>query len=425
MTIPGYPAERWPTGRWLRGGLLAGRVLVGVAATASPVAAQQPITAFTLGEALARARETAPEGAAARARVDATRTAVTFAGRRPNPLAELRFENWASGAPNGLPWDVFATLTHTVELGGKREARRGLAEAGADNARAAMGVVQHNLALDVSRIYMDALRARERQRLLATRAAELAELVRVIASRVAVGSAPESDLLKMRTEEARAAADVVRARLAASRAMSLLSARLAVDAPLDSLVQPVVPPSAAPDDRAAAARRPEVVAAGQLVESARRLLRLEDSRSMPDVGVNGGLKRTSGFNTGVVAFTFNVPVFEKNRAARIVAQGQILAAEREREAAERRALGEIAATRVAARQLAEEANRVASTLLEPARGALSAARSAFETGAFDILRVLDAERVYNDAALVALDLELDAVVSAIEARLAAGEEPLP
>jgi outer membrane protein TolC len=108
-----------------------------------------------------------------------------------------------------------------------------------------------------------------------------------------------------------------------------------------------------------------------------------------------------------------------------VAQGQVLAAERDRDALARRALGEMGATRAAARDLAEEVGRAAAMLVEPARGALAAARAAFDTGAFDIMRLLDAERVYTDAALVALDLEIDAVLSAIEARVAAGEDPLP
>ncbi len=40
-------------------------------------------------------------------------------------------------------------------------------------------------------------------------------------------------------------------------------------------------------------------------------------------------------------------------------------------------------------------------------------------------RLVDAERLYVDAATAALDLEIDAVAAAIEARLAAGEDPLP
>jgi hypothetical protein len=43
----------------------------------------------------------------------------------------------------------------------------------------------------------------------------------------------------------------------------------------------------------------------------------------------------------------------------------------------------------------------------------------------DVLRLVDAERVFIDAALVTLTLELDAISAVIDARLAAGEEPLP
>lgn len=414
MTNPGFRAAWLPA------------VCLTACLGAQPAVAQTSPAVFTLADALARARDTSPEGAAADARVDATRRAVDQSGRRLNPLAELRFENWASRAPaHALPLDIFATLTQTFELGGKRAARRGIAEAGAGTAMAARSVVQFGLALDVSRTYLEAVRGRERQRLLTTRAAELAELVRVTASRAAAGAIAESDVLKMRTEQARGVADLVRARLAAARALNVLTARLAVDATLDALVLPAVAPPPARDDGAAVARRADIAAASQVVESARRMLRLEESRAMPDVGVNAGLKRTSGFNTGVVAITFNVPFFDTNRAARVVAQGQVLAAERDRDALARRALGEMGATRAAARDLAEEVGRAAAMLVEPARGALAAARAAFDTGAFDIMRLLDAERVYTDAALVALDLEIDAVLSAIEARVAAGEDPLP
>lgn len=397
-------------------------ILLGLSVSAASAQGAAP---FTLADALAAARESVPETAAAAARVDAARDALTHAGRLQNPVAELRFENWASAAPGGLPWDVFATLTQTVEFGGKRQARRGLVEGVLETAVAARGAVEHAVTLDVSRLYLETLRARDRERLLGTRAAELAELVRVLASRVAAGTTAESDLLKMRTEEARAGSDLLRARVAAARAGALLAARVGRDTPADALVLPAVPPPADTDAAAAIARRPDVVVAGNVVESARRTLRLEQSRSSPDVGVNAGLKRTSGFNTGVVAFTVNVPFFDRNRAARAIALGQVLASERDRDAVARRARGEIDATRLAATQLASEARRATDTLLEPARGALSAARAAFDTGAYDILRLLDAERVYTDAALVALDLEIDAVSSAIEARLAAGEAPLP
>ena len=41
------------------------------------------------------------------------------------------------------------------------------------------------------------------------------------------------------------------------------------------------------------------------------------------------------------------------------------------------------------------------------------------------LKLIDAERVYGEVLRAALDLRLEAIASAIEARIALGEEPLP
>jgi nucleoside-diphosphate-sugar epimerase len=56
---------------------------------------------------------------------------------------------------------------------------------------------------------------------------------------------------------------------------------------------------------------------------------------------------------------------------------------------------------------------------------IDAARAAFQEGAVDVLKVIDAERVYGEVRRVALDLQLEAIESAIETRIALGEEPLP
>ena len=68
---------------------------------------------------------------------------------------------------------------------------------------------------------------------------------------------------------------------------------------------------------------------------------------------------------------------------------------------------------------------VRATLLDPALAARDAARAAYRAGALDVLRLVDAERLATEAALVATELEIEAVATAISARLAAGEGPLP
>ncbi len=404
---------------------------IALALAASPTAAQPsppPASAtFTLADALARARATAPETAAARARVEAAGQAVGQAARGPNPIFEFRLENWASGVSRSLlPYDAFAEVTQVVEIGGKRGARRAVAEAALDSSRATEALAAQMVVLDIARAYLDAVRLRDRRRTLAAQVTDLAEMVRVLDRRVALGTTAESELLKLRTEEARAATELTRTELAADRALSVLTARLDVDATLDALGLPPPPPAAdAIDDALALKRRPDVVSAERAVTAARQALRLEDARAVPDPAVNAGLKRTTGYNTGLFTVTMPVPLFNHNRAARIVAQGQVTAAELELAATERRARGELAAARAAAQRLGERARDIRGRLVDPARGARDAARAAFATGALDVLRLVDAERVFADAALIAIDLETDAVTAAIEARLAAGEDPLP
>jgi len=396
-------------------------LLLSVAVT--PAAAQPAAAPLTLADALTRARETSPAMAAVRARIEGTRAARLRAGRPLNPLVELRSENWPSRAPGGLPLDVFATVTQVVELGGKRGARRGVAEAGVNSAAVTESLIWREIAQAVTTDYLTALRARDQARALATHAESLAEATRVMGRRVAVGSAPEAELLKLRTEEARAVVDRTRAELAAARALATLGAALGTDVTADALQRPAVP--AVPADAALAASHPELVAAATAIDSARATLALERARGVPDVAVNAGVKRTSGFNTGVAAVTVPIPLFDRNGVARALADGQVRAAEQERAATERRLRGALAASRAAATTLTGRAAEAHQQLVDPARGARDAARAAFAAGAMDVLRLLDAERVFIDAALVTLELEIDAVAAVIDARLAAGEEPLP
>ncbi|MCC7123277.1 MAG: TolC family protein [Acidobacteria bacterium] len=405
------------TASWLLAALLAAPAWAG---------AQPAASRLTLADAIARARAVAPEAAAGRARAEAARTGVADAARLPNPIFEFRSENWFSGVSRReLPLDTFAEVTQLIEVGGKRGARRAVAEARAGVEAATAALVERNLVRDVAQVFLEAVRARHRQQALTTQAADLTEMVRVLDRRVAVGTTAEADLLKLRVEQARTALDLVRSETAAAQALAELSARLDVDATLDTLDAPAPPPVDAADVDAVLARRPDVILAVRAVDEARESLRLEQARGVPDPSVNAGYKRTVGYDTALVTVSVPLPVFGRNNLARVIAAGELRAAEFERAAAERRARGELLAAREAATRLTAQARDARTTLVDPARAARDAARAAFQTGALDVLRLVDAERVHADAVLIAIDLEIDAVAAAIAARLAAGEEPLP
>jgi hypothetical protein len=101
------------------------------------------------------------------------------------------------------------------------------------------------------------------------------------------------------------------------------------------------------------------------------------------------------------------------------------AATAERDAARTRLISETTTLVETARTLAERSGRAQTELLEPSEGVRAAAHVAFDEGAVDVLRVIDAERVYADVTRIALDLRLEATSTAIEARIALGEDPLP
>ncbi|MCC6990321.1 MAG: TolC family protein, partial [Acidobacteria bacterium] len=117
-------------------------------------------------------------------------------------------------------------MTQTVELGGKRGARRDAAEAALTSASAAAAIAWREIARAVTTDYLAALRFRDEARARAAHADSLTEASRVMGRRVAVGSAPEAELLKLRTEEARAGVARPRAELAAARAQATLGAAL-------------------------------------------------------------------------------------------------------------------------------------------------------------------------------------------------------
>ena len=64
-------------------------------------------------------------------------------------------------------------------------------------------------------------------------------------------------------------------------------------------------------------------------------------------------------------------------------------------------------------------------LLGPAEGVRNAAQAMFREGATDVLKLVDAERIYADVRREALALAIDAYVAAIEARFAVAQEDIP
>jgi cobalt-zinc-cadmium efflux system outer membrane protein len=241
------------------------------------------------------------------------------------------------------------------------------------------------------------------------------------------GAAPESDLLKFETESARMDIDISKAQLDLDRSLSALTFITGESTLIssDQLVEPdpVVPLSL--DDPAivaAISRHPGVQAANAQWLRAQQVTAFERARRVPDPVVTAGYKRTNGFDTAVAGVALSVPLFDRNGSATARALGEELAAKAERDAVVHRLTLDASALITTARRLADRASRVTGELLEPADGVRHAALAMFREGTSDIMRVIDADRVYSDVKRTAVELRLDALAASVEARLAVGQE---
>jgi cobalt-zinc-cadmium efflux system outer membrane protein len=393
------------------------------------VAAPPSPPALTLAAAVERARTSSPFTQPARSLAEGTSRAAELAGRPLNPLFEFRTENWGPGRSQ-LPLDIFATLSQTWELGGKRAARLGVATADRDLAGANVELAHQQIAVRTAVLYVQALRARGVLESLRTNRDALSTLIASVRRRVDEGLSAESDLLRFETEAARVDIDIARAGVELARSLGSLSAAIGATSPLapSQLIEPVpMAPPVVDSARlaAAVAAHPEVRSADARVTRARQQTALERARRLPDSMITGGYKRTAGFDSSVVAVTMSVPLFDRNGAATARASGEESAAMAERDAIAMRLTAEVGALIEAARVLAARAGRAQTDLLQPADAVRAAALATFREGTADVLKLIDAERVYADVRRAALELRLEALAAALEARFALGEESIP
>ncbi len=412
--------------------MLFALVLAAALAGASPPQPLQTSLAspapVTLNDAVTQARAASPLLGAARSQAEGTADASRLVARLPNPTFDFRMENMGSSAPSGvLPRDVFAEVSMPIELNGRRGLRRSIAAADRDVAAGHLQSASYDVSVRTVQAYLQALKARALVETLAANRDGLAGLIETMTRRVAEGVAPESDLLRFQTESARMDIDVAKAGLELERSLNLLAFVMGSPAPI-AAAQLVEPPPAAPpalDDAAlaqAVARHPDVATAAARVTRAQQLTALERSRTVPDPIVVAGYKRTAGFDTALAGISVSVPLFERSKAATARAEGDERAAMADRAAVARRLTADAVSLIATARVLSERSTRAARELLAPADVVRNAARSAFREGAADVVRLLDAERVYSDVRRVALELRLDALAAALEVRLAMGED---
>lgn len=372
----------------LLGSLLAGTA--GLSPAQMPNAAGQPLTAspLSLDQAWARALAANPQLKLASLERDAAQARQSQAAL-PAFNPELSFE---SEQPRTAAASQSLRLEQTLEIGGQRRARMGVAKADLAQSEAELHTARRELAAQVYTRFGELLLAQESLRLAEDNAAIAEQALSAARLRVQAGKAPpleasRAEVLQLQTGNELALAQ---SRLPLARqALSLLWLSREPDFAKAAGALNDSPALAAPGSAS-----PRLQAAQAALGQREAELRLLERESGPTLTVSAGLKRSEerGEDATLVGISLPLPLLNRNQGRRREALLRIeqarmelsaLSAELEAQGAEAAARLQAASTELSAlqdriRPAAEEAFRIAS--------------EGYRLGKFNFLDVLDAER---------------------------------
>lgn len=399
-------------------------VLLGAASlSAAGVAWAGPAPPFAA--LLAQARANAPRLAVAEAEVDQAEGLARQAGVRPNPVIGLEVENFAGSGPyEGLDFsETTASVSQTLELGGKRSARIDAGRAAVTAAQARGTAARAEFASQLAIAYAEAEAAAAKVAQAEETLAAAESDARTARELVDAGREAELRALQATAERDAALAEREEALATRSAAFLRLSALAGVAEVYDSvgeslLNRPLVAVSAGQ------AETPAVLAARAERDAASARARVEVRKAVPDVTVSAGLRRFAGDDaTALVAgVSVPLPLFDKNRGATQAARAEVTEAEARLRQAELEASADLRTAQSQARSAAARVT-AASSGETAASEAYRLARLGYEAGRIPLVEVTNARRTLAAARVRTLDARLAQVRAEADIARLTGRTP--
>jgi len=362
---------------------------------------------LSLEQALELASGSVPSIEGAAAGVRAAEAQRRAAGLRPNPSVNVETENVVgTGAYSGLSSaETTVGMSMPIELGGKRSARIGVADAQITRARLGTLVARADLVLRVTQAFNEAVAAD--RRLVVTREQVGIAEEGLRAARVRVRAGKASPIEEQRAEVARV--NAVNAADRADRAVALARGNLgrligrepgALDAGWFDGVGGMGPrvPATPEGTLALAVAEAEVGAADAQVRLAR-------SQRVPDLTLSAGARRLEATNDVAAVFgvSIPIPVFNNGRANVDAARAQRDQAQALGRMARFDAKQAIAAAETDLANAEANARTANGPALTAAQEAARIARIGYREGKFGQLDLLEAERTLAETRGAAID----------------------
>jgi cobalt-zinc-cadmium efflux system outer membrane protein len=386
--------------------LAAGFPAVGlaVALMAGVAAAQEAdVPVLRLEDAFARALADAPALQALEQARRAAEAGVRQADRAVNPTIEIGAENLAGGNRyQGIDRaETTLAFSQTLEMGGDREARTGLARTGVRASQAESALKRQDLMFAVETVYIAAQLSAANLAVANDRLAVAKEIVATVDRRVQAARDPLMAASRSQALLADAEIAVTSAQLSAEAARRQLASYWGGDTAfsVDLSGFDRVGPSAGPPVGAIAS--PEIARAQVEEARASAVIAAERAKARPDPTVSAGMRYFHEFDEIALVVGVTIPLtwWDNNTGAVDRAEAERSKLRLETEAL-RRSIGRVAASAASQINIARtEVEAIEAQLLPVAHQALERAREGYAAGAFSYLDVLDAQRVLVDARL--------------------------
>jgi cobalt-zinc-cadmium efflux system outer membrane protein len=381
--------------------------------------------ALTEAEALARLSAASPRVRAIRASIDLARADVLAAGRWPNPRVSLDRETVAGVTEN------MAMVSQALPITGVRgfavQAASALVDATASRADEAVRRARADLRLAFAQL----VSAQTREREFAASRDRLRALSDVLAKREAAGDAAGFDRLRAEREVVDVDTDRAAAATDRARAQATLGGFFVdvVDpATIVAVEASAMPPAPPPVDvlvERAEAKRGELLALRKEIDAAHLSRRAADRRRLPEPEVVAGTKSSTaaGGDIGsVLTVHASLPLFDRNRSERALAEARARQAEARVEAFRVALRAEITALRAAVIERRETADRYRTAAVNGAGQIERIAQVSYDAGERGILELLDAYRTGASARIRQAALEASARQAEIELEFVSGWE---
>ncbi len=383
---------------------------------------------LTIDEALALAREQAPDVVLAKGRIAEARARQTQAGRRfqENPALEVNGGYRRDRRAEDDHLDFEAAISQDLYGRERRSARIAGAQAALERTEAELDEARRLLLRDVWTTFVRASMAGERVALL-TRGRQAAdELLAATERRYEAGEATALELNRSRTAAANARAEQSGAQAEESAILAELQAQLGL--PSEERVEVQASPALRepPDLPALLAgldRRPDLRVLAAELREAEAEAALGRALARPGLGVRGGVGREEGADIVTAGVVVTLPLHDRGQETLAVGEARA-AALRQAFAGARRAAGaEVRGRHSALLRHLEAARELEQTALPALEDNESLALKSFEAGEIDLGELLLLRREILETRLTYLERLLDASLTRFELEAAAGALP--